>query len=280
MIPAVPGFRSGIRLHREHSRARTGPPRTISTCVKEFDPFRLDTRNECLWRHSGHGDEERILVKPKAFGILWYLVDHAGCLATQEEILDAIWPNTFVQPEVLKRHIADLREVLGDDPKNPSFIETRPWRGYQFIATVRTTAISPVADIRGQGKPMGSDQALDHSGICTGGASAGHRQNVVFTGTSRDLIAGNHGSTSPDEQWKYQMNKTDLRKEIDRLIQERRSIDRAIADFERLEASLPAKNEFPATNGSENSNTRCEGERKPHSLEKYGDRPGTDDATL
>jgi DNA-binding winged helix-turn-helix (wHTH) protein len=138
-------------------------------------------------------------VKPKAFEILRYLVDHAGCLATQEELLDAIWPNTSVQPEVLKRHIADLREVLGDDPRSPTFIETRPWRGYQFIAAVRTTA----------------------------GAEIGHPM-FIFTAPDRTTGQGQD----------CEMKKADIRKEIDKLIQVRRNIDRAIDDFERLEASL------------------------------------------
>jgi len=48
--------------------------------------------------------------------------------------LESIWPDTYVQPEVVKRHIFDLREALGDDSKTPSFLETLPKRGYKFIA--------------------------------------------------------------------------------------------------------------------------------------------------
>jgi hypothetical protein len=55
-----------------------------------------------------------MLLKPKAFAILRHLVDHAGRLVTQEELLEAIWPDTYVQPEVLKRHIFELRKELGD----------------------------------------------------------------------------------------------------------------------------------------------------------------------
>jgi predicted ATPase len=69
--------------------------------------------------------------------VLRYLVDHAGRLVTQDELLDALWPDTFVQPEVLKSHILDIRSALGDRPKNPQFIETLPKRGYQFIAQIK-----------------------------------------------------------------------------------------------------------------------------------------------
>ena len=59
--------------------------------------------------------------------MLRYLVEHAGRVVTQDELL---WPDTFVQPEVLRSHIRDIRSALEDDPKSPRFIETLPRRGY------------------------------------------------------------------------------------------------------------------------------------------------------
>jgi len=103
--------------------------------MKEFTPFRLDTLNQCLWRVKGLA-EERILLAPRAFDVLRYLVEHPGRLVTHDELLDALWPKTHVQPEVLKSHIAAIRAVLGDDARKPVFIETRSRRGYRFIAPV------------------------------------------------------------------------------------------------------------------------------------------------
>ena len=88
-------------------------PRIARTGSKEFSPFRPDAVNQCLWRRRKAGDEERILLKPKAFAFLLYLVDHAGGLVTQEELLEAVWLDTYVQPEVLKRHIFEIRNLLG-----------------------------------------------------------------------------------------------------------------------------------------------------------------------
>src|ERR1700693_5533710 len=114
--------------------------------MKEFRPFRLDTVNQCLWRRSDTGEDERLLLKPTPHAILRYLVDHAGRLVTQDELLDAVWPDTHVQPEVLKRHIFDIRDVLGDNPKDPIYIETLPRRGYQLIWPVpRSAPVSPIA---------------------------------------------------------------------------------------------------------------------------------------
>src|SRR4029077_15132735 len=103
--------------------------------MKAFASFRLDPVNQCLWRGEGLA-EERILLAPKAFALLRYLVDHPGRLVTQAELLDALWPKTYVQPEVLKSHIAAIRAVLGDDARRPLFIETQSRRGYRFIAPV------------------------------------------------------------------------------------------------------------------------------------------------
>ena len=103
--------------------------------MREFPPFRLDTVNQCLWRGDGLA-EERILLAPKAFAVLRYLVEHSGRLVTQDELFEALWPKTYVQPEVLKSHIAAIRAVLGDDARKPIFIETLSRRGYRFVAPV------------------------------------------------------------------------------------------------------------------------------------------------
>src|SRR6266850_667435 len=103
--------------------------------MREFPPFRLDTVNQCLWRGDGVA-EERIPLAPKAFDVLRYLVEHPGRLVTQDELFEALWPKTYVQPEVLKSHIAAIRAVLGDDARKPIFIETLSRRGYRFIAAV------------------------------------------------------------------------------------------------------------------------------------------------
>lgn len=109
--------------------------------MRVFQPFRLDDTNQCLWR-----GETRVSLMPKPFAVLQYLVDHAGRLVTQDELLTAIWPDTFVQPEVLRRYILEIRRVLGDRATKPRFIETLPKRGYQFIADVTSDGPAKLAD--------------------------------------------------------------------------------------------------------------------------------------
>jgi len=75
----------------------------------------LDPVNQCLWRRDKGSDKQRILLTPKGFAMLRYLLEHAGRLVTQDELLEALWPETYVQLNVVKSHIRDIRAALGDD---------------------------------------------------------------------------------------------------------------------------------------------------------------------
>jgi DNA-binding winged helix-turn-helix (wHTH) protein len=89
--------------------------------MKLFKTFRLDTANDLLWRNG-----DRVAIAPKCFEMLAYLIEHAGRVVAQDEILEALWPETHVNPEVLRKYILEIRKALGDRPDNPEFIETVP----------------------------------------------------------------------------------------------------------------------------------------------------------
>jgi DNA-binding winged helix-turn-helix (wHTH) protein/tetratricopeptide (TPR) repeat protein len=152
--------------------------------MKEFPPFQLDTVNQCLWRHIDAGDRQPVVLTPKAFAVLRYLVEHAGRLVTHNELLDSLWPDTYVQPEVLKNHILQIRNVLCDDPKEPAYIKTLPRRGYQFIARVGDGA--PVASRASavviSTKLVGRDRLLRNLRDDLQRAMNGRRQTVFITG--------------------------------------------------------------------------------------------------
>lgn len=99
--------------------------------MKQFESFRLDTSNECLWQNGA-----QINLPPKPFAVLRYLVENPGRLISHDELLDALWPETYVQPQVLRTYMLELRKVLGDDAGRPRFIQTLPKRGYRFVAPV------------------------------------------------------------------------------------------------------------------------------------------------
>lgn len=114
--------------------------------MKSFRSFCLDTSNQCLWR-----GEERVQIPPKVYDVLRYLVENPGRLVTPDELLEKLWPETYVNPEVVRKYILDIRKILGDRPGKPEFIETVTKRGYRFIATVvdETAAPGPTSDTQG-----------------------------------------------------------------------------------------------------------------------------------
>jgi DNA-binding winged helix-turn-helix (wHTH) protein len=150
--------------------------------MKEFTPFRLDPVNQCLWRRTGEGDYERILLTPTEFGVLDHLVERAGQLVTHRELLDAVWPRTAIEPQAVKSKIFHLRRTLDDDPKKPRFIETLPRRGYRFVGKLE-------AEVADEGHPspppaglVGREGALAELWQCAASAAAGAPQVVFVTG--------------------------------------------------------------------------------------------------
>ncbi len=71
--------------------------------------------------------------------VLLRLAVNAGTAVSRETLLADVWPRRMVNDEVLSRAVAELRTALGDDPKNPRYIETLPKVGYRLIAKVITT---------------------------------------------------------------------------------------------------------------------------------------------
>jgi adenylate cyclase len=81
-------------------------------------------------------ENDRISVEPKVIEVLAYLADHPDEVLSQKQIIQAVWPDTFVSDDVLRYSISELRKAFRDDAKNPSIIQTIPRRGYRLIAKV------------------------------------------------------------------------------------------------------------------------------------------------
>ncbi len=147
--------------------------------MKVFGSFRLDTLNHCLWCA-----DERTPLTPKAFDVLRHLVEHADRLVTQDELLEALWPETYVNPEGIRKYILEIRKVLGDKPQQPAFIETLPKRGYQFVAEVTDTdrAVRPDSAAQPSRNMVGRQAGLTLLDSCFQKALAGERQVVFVTG--------------------------------------------------------------------------------------------------
>src|SRR6516162_4439437 len=92
----------------------------------EFGPFRVDADNEVLLR-----DGQPVTLTPKAFQILLVLVRRNGEIATKDEIMKSVWPDTFVEETNLTRNIFSIRRALGDGPEN-QYILTVSGKGYRL----------------------------------------------------------------------------------------------------------------------------------------------------
>ena len=150
--------------------------------MKQFGSFALDTTNECLW-HEG----AQIALASKPFSVLRYLVGNPGRLITHDELLDALWPETYVQPQVLRTYVLELRKILNDDAREPRFIQTIPKRGYSFIAAVEEK--HPARGTDGIASPnqsagdfFGRENELLRLQTAALQAAAGRRQVVFITG--------------------------------------------------------------------------------------------------
>jgi DNA-binding winged helix-turn-helix (wHTH) protein len=154
-----------------------------------FAPFRLDVRDARLWR--GH---TVVPVPPKPFALLCCLVAQAGRLVTKEALLQAVWPGTAVQEDVITVAIGQLRRVLGDRARTPRFIETVHGRGYRFIAPV-AAASAPESPQAAEAGPaplaaasvpppifVGREAALAHVQQWWTAALQGQRQLGVIAG--------------------------------------------------------------------------------------------------
>ncbi len=98
----------------------------------EFGPFRLNVA-ECLLLRDG----EVVPLTPKAFDLLLVLVEYHGRLLGKDELIKAVWSDTFVEEGNLSWYISHLRKALGDGENGQRFIETVSKRGYRFVGQVR-----------------------------------------------------------------------------------------------------------------------------------------------
>ncbi|HET9804908.1 MAG TPA: AAA family ATPase, partial [Candidatus Acidoferrum sp.] len=99
-------------------------------------------------------------------------------------ILEKLWPDTFVNPEVVKKYVLEIRKVLGDKSGKPTFVSTFPRRGYQFIATVSEGEAAGGTETSGRSRKtvVGRDAALAELKDALARATAGQRQIVFVTG--------------------------------------------------------------------------------------------------
>src|SRR5437763_2045509 len=107
--------------------------------VYEFGRFRLDREAHLLL-----ADAEIVALEPKAVEVLLILVEKRGELVPRQDLMSAVWPDTFVEESNLSSNISILRRQLGATADGGDYIQTIPKRGYRFAVAVKQLQDAPV----------------------------------------------------------------------------------------------------------------------------------------
>jgi len=128
------------------------------------DPFWLDGWYIDPVAGSLQREGAEVRLEPKVMTVLLVLVEHAGEIVSREELEKLAWPGVVVGYDALASSIIKLRKALGDDSRQPRFIETVPKRGYRLIASIREGLegegpenqphSEPIVEVRASFKPL------------------------------------------------------------------------------------------------------------------------------
>lgn len=102
--------------------------------IYEFGPFRLDVTEHTFARIDGTRNGS---LPEKAFLTLSFLVRNHGRLLTKQELLDHVWPDSFVEENNLDKSIHAIRHAIGEKPREQKYIATVRKHGYRFVADVK-----------------------------------------------------------------------------------------------------------------------------------------------
>jgi DNA-binding winged helix-turn-helix (wHTH) protein/tetratricopeptide (TPR) repeat protein len=154
-----------------------------------FGPFRLDGITERLER-----GQEEIELPPRPLALLRYFLERPGRLVLKEELLEALWPGTYVTEGVLKTHVNEVRRALGDDAREPRFLATVHRRGYRFVCDVAvdTEAQRPGTPFQASAAPAAPRETAEPTADAR--AFVGRTAEVARLATALDAaLAGRRG---------------------------------------------------------------------------------------
>jgi TolB-like protein/DNA-binding winged helix-turn-helix (wHTH) protein len=154
-----------------------------------FGQFALDSRKRTVSRA-----DSPISLTPKAFDVLLFLAQNPNRLVTKEELLQAVWGDTFVEEGNLTQYIYHLRKALGDNSEDARLIVTIARKGYQFTADVTVaeaadTAIQAAVQVSTAESSLADTQpALRSPADETVPKAPRHWRKAAFVGASASLL--------------------------------------------------------------------------------------------
>ena len=112
----------------------------------EFGPFRLNATERLLQRGG-----EIVALTPKVLDTLLVLIENSGHIVEKTQLMEQLWPDSFVEESSLTQNISLLRKALAEGDTESNYIETIPKRGYRFVAQVserhELTNCNPLIDL-------------------------------------------------------------------------------------------------------------------------------------
>jgi DNA-binding response OmpR family regulator len=122
------------RIRAVLRRARPGQPPLAAAERLTSGDLILDRRARRAWMK-----DSELTLTPKAVTLLEYLMTHPDELVSRERLLDIVWGWDYpVGIRAVDTRVAELRRSLGDDPSEPTYIETVPGQGYRFVGVVES----------------------------------------------------------------------------------------------------------------------------------------------
>jgi DNA-binding winged helix-turn-helix (wHTH) protein len=109
----------------------------------KFGEFTLDLQRRVLLR-----GPEPVRLTPKPFAVLAYLAQNGGRLISKDELLQTVWQGEHHGDNTVEQAIRKIRQALGDDDRQPKFIQTIPRLGYNFIAAIESPPAAASAPVR------------------------------------------------------------------------------------------------------------------------------------
>jgi DNA-binding winged helix-turn-helix (wHTH) protein len=163
----------------------TQPSLNAAAVRLSFDSFELDEADARLTR-----DGQPVPLPPRPFAVLCALARSPRMLVTKNALLDTVWGHRFVTDSVLKSAISEVRAALGDDPKQPRYIQTVSRRGYRFIAMpvgMQSRQTSAAFARNGTGAPAHPALAA-LTALCRGDAALGDLVRAVAATLERERL--------------------------------------------------------------------------------------------
>src|SRR6201987_6559058 len=154
-----------------------------------FGQFALAPRRRTLTRAGSP-----VALTGRAFDVLLFLAQHPNRLVTKEELLRAVWGDTFVEEGNLAQYVSHLRKALGDVSEHGQLIVTIARKGYQFTADVPVgdatdAARQPAVQVSTAGSPAQTQTGIENPAAEAVSRSAMHWQKVGVVGTCAFLLA-------------------------------------------------------------------------------------------